>query len=134
MTPEQADELRRQSAGLRLKASTGTLAVAAARDVAAQLPTRCANEVSARIESGELAQLWEKAKAAAFDQLANLDNNGEVSPLEIEQHALVAMLAWYGKVAQRQALEVAAELERKRLELEGRAKGIEDTLATLLRQ
>lgn len=118
------DALRNTAAGLRIKASTGTLAVAAARDIATILPRVLAAQLDASIEAGELAKRWTAALTAARAALP-MDADEPV----VQLAALSDVLAWHGAQASRVAVDYATRIEGDRRAAEGRASGIEEALA-----
>ncbi len=116
--------LRNTAAGLRVKASTGTLAVSAARDLAAILPPALASLVEADIGTGDLAKRWAEATSRA--RLAFAVGTADE---EIQLAALADLLAWHGKQASRVAFDYSLRIEGDRRAAEGRAAGIEEALA-----
>jgi hypothetical protein len=123
VSPEEAAALRKTATGLRLKASAGVLAVAAAKDVAATMARELARRVEADLDSGELAKRYEREL-----EVARAEHGGD-APIA----ALLAMLAWHGKLAAQVASDYATKIEGDRRAAEGRAVGIEETLAAFPR-
>jgi len=120
----RAAMLRNTAVGLRVKASTGVLAVAAARDLAAILPRELAAQVEASIGGGDLAKRWEEATTRA-----RLAFSPGTADEEIQLAALADILAWHGKQASRVAFDYSLRIEGDRRAAEGRAVGIEEALA-----
>lgn len=118
------ESLRATAAGLRIKASAGTLAVAAARDLAVLLPRNLGAQLTAAIEAGELARRWSAEMKAAETALAP-----DESPDAVQLAALAALLAWHGAQAGRVAADYATQIEGDRRAAEGRAAGIDEALA-----
>lgn len=126
MSREQ-EELRQEAANLRMKAATGQLAVAAARDIAVRLPRELAAEIEKQIASGEFAKRWAKEWGAARAVAPTLDNP-DAADEEATLAAVAALLAWHAKLAQNVAARYAEETENQRQRAIGKAEGIEATL------
>ena len=123
---EQVARLRQLAASHRLKAMTGQVATAAARDLHHLVTQAMEGAVERGLDDGTLRARWEKALADAAENVGP-----DPSPVEVQLAALVDVLAWLRAVAKRTASDYAEKIEGDRRAVEGRAAGIEEALALL---
>lgn len=130
---EKIAKLRNTAASLRMKATMGEVAVAAARDLAARIPRELTAKIDAAISDGTLATRWKDALEAAENGLGPFTGPSPNADEEKEiiLAALSHMLADTVNAATKLAKDYGEEVEAQRQALFARAEGIEQAITEL---